>query len=79
MIDLNRASLAEIVAAGFEPDRARELGFWRPYRSWDDPLLLATLDEAAVERLQCHGFEIGALNDAAWAAPKPFKLSAQAA
>ncbi len=78
MTDLNRASLTEIAAAGLEPGQTRDVGFWRPYRSWDDPLLLATLDDAAMEQLQRHGFEIEAPDDGAWAAPKSFQLTAAA-
>jgi len=33
MTDLNSASLADIAAAGFDVDLAREVRFWSPYRS----------------------------------------------
>jgi len=79
MTDLNCAELTEITAAGLEPAQAVELRFWRPYRSWDDLLLLPTLDEDAPERLRRHGFEISVPADEAWAAPKPFRLSAATA
>ena len=75
MTDLNSASLADISAAGFDPVLARELRFWRPYRSWDQLLLLADIDDAALDRLKNQGFEITAPDDASLSPPKPFKLS----
>ena len=75
MTDLNSASLADISAAGFDPVLARELRFWRPYRSWDQLLLLAGIDDAALDRLKNQGFEITAPDDASLSPPKPFKLS----
>jgi hypothetical protein len=77
MTDLNCASFTDITAAGVEPGLARDVEFWRPYRSWDDPMLLATLDDGAVAQLQNHGFKVGAPNDSAWAGPKSFKLSSE--
>lgn len=78
MIDLNSASVTDITAAGLDPDIAREVGFWRPYRSWDQLFLVGGFDETALERLQSQGFEIKPPNDAALMPPKPFKLSAAA-
>lgn len=75
MTDLNSANLAGIAAAGFDPDLVREVGFWRPYRSWDQLLLIDGVDDAVLDRLKSQGFEIAAPNDAALAPPKPFKLS----
>lgn len=76
MTDLNSASLADIAAAGFDPVLAREVGFWRPYRSWDQLLLLAGMDDAALDRLKSQGFEIAAPDDGFLTPPKPFKLTA---
>ncbi len=78
MIDLNSASLADITAAGFDPMIAREVGFWRPYRSWEQLLLIGGMDEQALDRLREQGFGIAPPNDAALAPPKPFKLSVRA-
>jgi DNA uptake protein ComE-like DNA-binding protein len=78
MTDLNSASLADFASAGLDSDQAREVGFWRPYRSWDQLLLVAGIDDAALDRLKRQGFEIAAPNDAALAPPKPFKLSVAA-
>ena len=75
MIDLNSASLADITAAGFDPMLAREVGFWRPYRSWEQLLLVGGMDEHALDRLREQGFEIAPPDDGILAAPKPFKLS----
>jgi DNA uptake protein ComE-like DNA-binding protein len=75
MTDLNSASLADITAAGFDPMLAREVGFWRPYRSWEQVLLVGGMDEQALDRLRDQGFEIAPPDDAALAPPKPFKLS----
>lgn len=76
MTDLNSASLADITAAGFDPVLAREVGFWRPYQTWDQLLLVGGVDEAALERLKRQGFEIGSPNHDALTPPKPFRLSA---
>ena len=78
MTDLNSASLADFASAGLDSALAREVGFWRPYRSWDQLLLVAGIDDAALDRLKRQGFEIAAPNDAALAPPKPFKLSVAA-
>ncbi|OYX70016.1 MAG: hypothetical protein B7Y81_12685 [Caulobacter sp. 32-67-35] len=78
MKDLNSASLADISAAGFDPVLAREVGFWRPYQTWDQLLLVGGVDEAALERLQRRGFEIGSPNQDALTPPKPFRLSVSA-
>ena len=76
MTDLNRASPEEIAAAGVSPTLARAIALWRPYRSWDELLLVSDIDEPVLERLQDVGFRIVPPDDAAWAAPKPFRLSA---
>ena len=78
MTDLNSASFADISAAGFDPVLAREVRFWRPYRSWDQLLLLTGIDDALLDRLRRQGFEITAPDDASLSPPKPFKLSAAA-
>ncbi|WP_425995559.1 hypothetical protein [Caulobacter sp. DWR1-3-2b1] len=75
MTDLNSASLADITAAGLDPAIVREVGFWRPYQSWDQLLLVGGVDEAALERLKSQGFEINSPNHDALTLPKPFKLS----
>ena len=53
MTDLNSASLSDITAAGVDPLLAREVGFWRPYRSWEQLLLVGGMDgiEAAQHRV----------------------------
>ena len=76
MSDLNTASPADIAASGLSLTLARAIALWQPYRSWDDLLLVSDIDEPAIEQLQRGGFEIVQANDAGWAAPKPFKLSA---
>ena len=76
MTDLNRASPEEIAAAGVSPTLARAIALWRPYRSWDELLLVSDIDEPVLERLQDVGFRIVPPDDATWAAPKPFRLSA---
>jgi len=75
MTDLNSASLADITAAGLDTMLAREVGFWRPYRSWEQLLLVGGMDKDALDRLRGKGFEIVPPNDAAVAPPKPFRLS----
>jgi hypothetical protein len=74
MTDINSASLADIAAAGFDAALAREVQFWRPYRSWEQLLLVGGIDEAALEQLKDQGFEITAPDYAAMTPPKPFKL-----
>jgi DNA uptake protein ComE-like DNA-binding protein len=76
MSDLNTASPADIAAAGVSPTLARAIALWQPYRCWDDLLLVSDMDERAIDQLRTSGFEIIEPNHAAWAAPKPFKLSA---
>jgi len=78
MPDLNSASLADITAAGFDPAVARDVGFWRPYQTWDQLLLVGGVDEAALERLKRQGFEIGSPDHAALTPPKPFRLATDA-
>jgi len=75
MTDINSASLADIAAAGSDPMLVREVGFWRPYRSWDQLLQVGGMDGPALDRLRGQGFEITPPDDAALAPPKPFKLS----
>ena len=75
MTDINSASLADIAAAGLDPALAREVQFWRPYRSWDQLLLVGGIDEAALEHLKGQGFEITPPDYSAMTPPKPFKLS----
>jgi len=74
--DLNTASPTEIAAAGISPALAHAITLLQPYRSWDDVLLIADMDEATVKQLQGSGFQIVPADEAAWAAPKPFQLSA---
>jgi len=76
MSDLNTASPADIAAAGVNDTLARAIALWQPYRCWDDLLLVSDMEEGAIEQLKTGGFEIIEPNHAAWAAPKPFKLSA---
>lgn len=75
MTNLNNASLADIAAAGLDPALARDVGFWRPYRSWDQVLLVSGMEEALLQRLKDQGFEIVPPDDTALSPPKPFKLS----
>jgi hypothetical protein len=60
----------------FRSALARAITFWRPYRSWEDLLLISDVGEAELRLLQTAGFAITPPNDAAWAPPKRFKLSA---
>lgn len=76
MSDLNTASPADIAAVGVSATLARAIALWQPYRCWDDLLLVSDIDERAIEQLRNGGFEIIEPDHAAWAAPKPFKLSA---
>lgn len=76
MSDLNTASPTDIAAAGVSSALARAIALWQPYRCWDDLLLVSEIDEIVIDQLRQGGFEIGKPNDAAWAVPKPFKLSA---
>jgi len=76
MSDLNTASPADIAATGVSAPLARAIALWQPYRCWDDLLLVCDMDEGAIAQLRTGGFEIIEPSIAAWAAPKPFKLSA---
>jgi hypothetical protein len=76
MTDLNSASPEEIAAAGLPSTLARAIVIWRPYRSWDELLLVSDIDEPVVERLRDVGFHIVPPDESTWEAPKPFKLSA---
>jgi DNA uptake protein ComE-like DNA-binding protein len=78
MTNLNAASVEDIVAVGVDPDLARTLTFWRPYRAWDDLLGFTEVDDLTLHRLRGAGFEITPPNDADWAPPKAFDLSRSA-
>jgi len=75
MPDLNSASLNLIAEAGLDLAAARAVEFWRPFLNWEQLLAVDEIDDAALERLQQHGFNIHAPADAARAAPRPFELS----
>uniref|UniRef100_B0SXR1 Uncharacterized protein n=1 Tax=Caulobacter sp. (strain K31) TaxID=366602 RepID=B0SXR1_CAUSK len=77
MTNLNAASIDDIVAIGVEPALARTLAFWRPYRGWDDLLSLGEIDDQVLGLLRDSGVKIVPPNDAHWAAPKAFGLSAR--
>jgi hypothetical protein len=77
MTDLNSASPEEIAAAGISPTLARAIALWRPYRSWDELLLVSDIDEPVVECLQEVGFQIVPPDETTWSTPKPFKLSSR--
>lgn len=79
MIDLNNASLAEFTAAGLAPALAREVGRWRPYRTWDQLLQVAGFDQDDLEKLRGGGFKIASSNDTVFSPPRPFRLSVVAA
>ncbi|WP_165187774.1 helix-hairpin-helix domain-containing protein [Caulobacter soli] len=76
MIDLNRASIEDITATGVAADLARQMVLWGPFRSWDDLLWIDALDDDALADLRARGFELGAIADQNWAAPRHFALSA---
>ncbi|CAN5488510.1 hypothetical protein BH10PSE3_BH10PSE3_04240 [soil metagenome] len=79
MTDLNKATLADLTAAGIDPAAAVQLRLWRPYRCWADLDRIDDFPGEQIARLREAGFALEAINDTAWPLPPAFRPTNQAA